>query len=298
MSSIVADTRLIFCEGEPDSLDVALLERMAVPSRVQVVPARGKGSIARFVEGYLRSNRKNVVFSSQAIPDYRIFRDRDFDAKPPDQPKLIRPGETDNRGETDTRILLSHRTCIENYFLDGNLFHEFWEYCHHNSEKWRFGPSRGSDFFETCIEKAARALLDYQSVRWALTALKPSGGWPTLKNFLGARNDDLPTLLQGEACFQKAQELLTSFSNVTQRIDPTQFQEKLDEFLAFFQQAHFWDSKMYKVHFSGKDINTMIQREQSSHIPSLNGYRNWAVKNFDWRSHPDLLELSKELESL
>lgn len=280
-------TRLLFCEGRPQSLDALLLNRIC-PVGVLVVPARGKGSIARFVEGYLDPGGKKVVSGGQDSTDFKIFRDRDFDVEPPPQPALIR------FGKPDRPLLLSYRTCVENYFLEGALIHAYWEFLHKNADHWTFGPSQGADFFEQCMEEAARALSTYQAVRWALTTIIPPEGWPSFGNSLGKKSNQLPTSLEPDACLQQAEERIQSFSSTASRIDVQRFRKQFEKFRVVFNASDFWDEKQYKIHFSGKDISRMIQKRQSGKIPDINGYYRWAIHRFDWRSHPDLLELSKE----
>ncbi len=72
----------LFCEGKPDSFDALMLVKLE-PSKAAIVPSGGKYGINNFVQGRLS------VYSK--TPEYLVFRDRDFDAEPPDTPCLIAP---------------------------------------------------------------------------------------------------------------------------------------------------------------------------------------------------------------
>jgi hypothetical protein len=75
VSVISLSTKLLFCEGKPDSLDYAILARLVGNPNI-VIPAGGKYGLGAFIQGRLSSylNQK---------PSYLAFRDRDFDAVPP-----------------------------------------------------------------------------------------------------------------------------------------------------------------------------------------------------------------------
>lgn len=292
MDVISAEIKLVFCEGEPNSLDYALLNHILPPhANIHIEPASGKGGLSRFAEGYFRQIQKDDLFANQPKANYVIFRDRDFDAIPPDQVQLIR------QERFGSRVLLSHPTCIENYFLDGDLFHQFWDYRSQNTPNWRSGPSLGTHYYEDQLEKAAKSISDYQAVRWALTAMKPEEDGFGLKNYLTNKKDDLPTSLDKESCVREAQKLLNDFNSRSHPIDLNQFHDRLNGFLETFRDKGFWDNRRYKIYFSGKDLTTQMQK-QSSKLPSFKDYHhNWAVEHFDWQKHPDLIELAKEMET-
>ena len=80
--------RLIFCEGQPDSLDSMLLNRIK-SSNSQINPVGGKFAMRAFIQGRMSG------YSPDRCPDCVGFRDRDFDMDPPATSQLIRfPGKT------------------------------------------------------------------------------------------------------------------------------------------------------------------------------------------------------------
>jgi hypothetical protein len=150
---------VIFCEGDRDSLDQLLLRRILqqypVPNRPRIVPAGGKFTFTQFAQGYFFPKKR----SDQK---YLVFRDRDFDAIPTPDPKLIQLG----------RMYLTHRACVENYLLDAKLIDAYWQEQYAQKQenptsKWGHGDSPGVEEIATWIEESARSLTDYQAVRWA-----------------------------------------------------------------------------------------------------------------------------------
>lgn len=74
MSIISSRQKLLFCEGQPESFDYAILKRLVNTSEV-VIPAGGKYGLGAFIQGRLSTYQNQ-------LPLYLAFRDRDFDANP------------------------------------------------------------------------------------------------------------------------------------------------------------------------------------------------------------------------
>lgn len=111
----VVSSKIIFCEGKEESLDSKLLERVleTLPAeRPTIVPYGSKFSFSLFAQGYFCGKK----IDSQK---YLVFRDRDFDAKPSEEVRLIQL--------RSQPVWLTHRACIENYFLDPDLIHAYWQ---------------------------------------------------------------------------------------------------------------------------------------------------------------------------
>ncbi len=270
----------VFCEGKPDSLDAMLISRM-VPIGVQIVPSHGKGGIARFVEGFFHT-------SDVTQPKYIVFRDRDFDVEPQNDGLISLPDQE--------QIFLSNRTCIENYFLDGSLFHRFWKYCFNNSCSWTFGHSPGAETLESWFLESAQSLKDYQAVRWSLARLKPETGWPSMANHLAQSSHHLPELLAREDCLSIAKRLIKCYQNRISNVSLKTFHQNLERYSGFFGEDKFWQNHLYKQYFSGKDILNHVQNRHSKQCPSMRGYQRWAVKNINWRCFTDFVELYDKLK--
>ena len=112
--SVVSSSKIIFCEGKQRSLDAQLLERVleTLPTeRPTIISSGSKFTFSVFAQGY---------FFPQEIGNqrYLVFRDRDFDAKPSEEIRLIQLGYQP--------IWLTHRACIENYLLEPDLIDAYW----------------------------------------------------------------------------------------------------------------------------------------------------------------------------
>ncbi len=159
-------TKIIFCEGDANSLDPLFLRHLVPGEKAYIETVGSKYTLRAFIEGYLANYN-----TSQ--PSYIGFRDRDFDFEPTDIPQLIRlPGEKP--------IWLTHRATIENYFVDADLLRQYWME-RENTPAWKHGPAPSIDEFENHIRDSASELVDYQAVRWGLAKLKPGSRWPEIE---------------------------------------------------------------------------------------------------------------------
>ncbi|MBF0296529.1 MAG: hypothetical protein HQL96_15175 [Magnetococcales bacterium] len=272
----------LFCEGQPDSLDFALLNRLALPAGVMLIPLRGKGSAERFIEGYFAG-----YGDGRPRPPHLLFRDRDFDFRPSERIELLKPN-------ANKPIYLSYRSCIENYLLDATLLDEFWQYGF--DKQWQFGPSPGNEELEKWILEAARAITEYQATRWALSSLAPEEGWSGLAN---RWMRDMPLVLDEPECLRQARKLITIWNNKIEFVIQEQFETCYHDWLGKFRQCGFWDKREYQIYFSGKEMAVMMERN-SPYTPCfpLSSFFKWAVEKLNWASHADLLGLQNKLSEL
>ncbi len=271
----------VFCEGTPNSLDASLLDRV-VPSGVQIVPSHGKGGLTRFVEGYFST-------AETSSPKFIIFRDRDFDVEPSHDGLISQ----ENGKKT---VFLTNRTCIESYFLDGSLFHQYWEYVFENSFSWRFGRPPGVKALEDRFYEMAWNLRDYQAVRWSLARLKPQPRWPSIANQLDRPTHELDRLLVRQDCIDGAERLIERFHGEISNISKETFHQHLEHYSRFFNEKTFWNGFQYKQYFSGRDILNHLENHPSEPWPFMSGYLSWAVRNIQWRDFADFVELSEKIE--
>ncbi len=287
----VVSSKIIFCEGKQRSLDAQLLERVleTLPAeRPTIVPCGSKFSFSLFAQGY---------FSRQEIGSqkYLVFRDRDFDAKPSEEVRLI---QLDSQS-----VWLTHRACIENYFLDPDLIHDYWrekyiEKQENPISKWAHKDSPGINRIAQWIETAAKSLQDYQAVRWALGELLVSSSRRTqLKTTWTGGSGQLPSSLALLDCRTEARELINQFRQAVETVTLDRFEASLANYQQQFSQSEFWSQKQYVIWFHGKDIQKEMQKQESQYI-SLKEFFNWAANQLDIDRHLDLRELRSKIEQL
>jgi hypothetical protein len=273
---------LLFCEGKPDSYDVAILNRLVSGPSFQVVPAGGKYALPAFIEGYVggKEHQGRLV----------AFRDRDFDAEPTDQVTLLRLPVSRQK-----EIYLSHRACIENYLLDPELIHRYWD---ESSEgpKWSHKKPPAPKSIRSWIEESARDIADYQAVRWALAKLKPGDPWPSVRSTWMPNSGKLPDDLAFAPCLECALELVKRFRCATLPVNKRALAAHADQFRRRFQEESFWKTGAYMVWFHGKDLKKAMNKRRPGWI-SLDPFCQWAAERLDWANHPDLGQLARLLSS-
>ena len=111
--SVVQSGVLLFCEGVQGGLDSLLLSRLLTGKSPgsTIVPAGGKYQMRAFIKGMLAA--------SGSATAYVAFRDRDFDAKPPESVSLIQYAD-------QSPTYMSHRAAVENYLLNAALLDAYW----------------------------------------------------------------------------------------------------------------------------------------------------------------------------
>jgi hypothetical protein len=269
-------SRIIFCEGRPHSLDDLLLKHIMPVGRILIQPVGGKHGMRAFIEGYLGSYPGTA-------PDYLGFRDRNFDIEPPEQPTLISfPGEKP--------IWLSHRTAIENYLIDADLFWQYWTE-RENTPGWQHGPALSAAEIEEHIRESARELADYQTVRWALAKLKPGPRWPEIQTSWTKKGSGaIPPSLNYDDCLAQACRLVESFQGQIQNVHPDRLREYARTCRERFNAPHFFEGREYLIWFHGKDHLVQLCRHLAPNFPRGH-YENWAAEHVDVCKHPDLQQL-------
>jgi hypothetical protein len=270
-------SRIIFCEGRPRSLDDLLLGHLMPIGQVLIKPVGGKRAMKAFIEGYLGD------YDVEGRPNYLGFRDRDFDFEPPEQPQLIRlPGEKP--------IWLSHRTVIENYFIDADLIRQY-RLERENAPGWSYGPALSKAEIEGHILQSAAELVGYQAVRWALSKLKPGLRWPEIPTtWMANGSGHIPPSLAYEDCLIRACQLVVSFQDQIRDVRPEVLQGFAEEFRKKFNEEDFLDEGEYLIWFHGKDHLVRLCPRLASNFPRRH-YIAWAAEHIDVQKHPDLLEL-------
>lgn len=311
----VVDGKIIFCEGKKtsvdSSLDYQLLSRIIADisgDQCTIVPIGGQFNFSRFCQGYFyKTNQDDNQDKKIKQPSYIFFRDRDFDIKPTSNIQLL---QLVNNQST----FLSYRACIENYFLDANLIHNYWlEKFQGRQENptttWGHGDSPGIDKISEWIQNSAMSLKDYQSVRWALGDLTNMGAArKQLKTTWTGESGELPikttgtgesgTLLTLEECKEQALQLISEFSQYINTITPEEFENRLDFYHQQFEQEEFWTEEQYLIWFHGKDLKKEMHRQKNNHIALNKEFFKWAIQNLDINQHPDLIELRDKIRAL
>ncbi|NEQ69119.1 MAG: DUF4435 domain-containing protein [Symploca sp. SIO1B1] len=285
--------KIIFCEGDKTSLDYPLLGRI-VDNQVDnytIVPAGGKFSFSNFIQGYLSG-------SKSANQQYLVFRDRDFDFEPTTKIQLLEL--TNSRG--NLLVFLTHRACIENYLLDAELIHDYWEEMYKKKQesdsKWGHKDSPGVATISEWIETSAKNLQAYQAVRWALGDLvRMSAAREHLKTTWTDNSGELPNSLELQFCKSEALELINQFRGNVENIKPEIFEESLIKYQEKFDLEDFWKKEEYLTWFHGKDIQKEMQR-QKNHYISLASFFKWAITKLDLDKHQDIKELQDKIKHL
>lgn len=272
-------TKIIFCEGQPNSLDSIFLSNILPPSTALIRPVGGKYGMKAFIEGFLSG------YSVDKQPKYIGFRDRDFDVEPPEQSQLVELAGA-------KPIWLTHLACIENYLIDSALIWQYWNE-RASISTWHHGASPSVDLIDEYIDSTARELLDYEAVRWGLSKLKPGIRWPEIQTTWTARGSgDLPPSLNYKDCLDRATQLVVEFRTQTEGISVEKLLEYAGAYRAQFSQDVFLGAKHYKVWFHGKDFLIHLCKKFGNNFPRIN-YLTWAVAHVDTSQHPDLQQLKK-----
>lgn len=283
----VVDGKVIFCEGKKEGLDSQLLKKILSDLSIQnltIVAAGSKFTFSIFAQGYFYSG--NIEKS----PDFMVFRDRDFDAVPSERMELC----------LRDKMFLSHRACIENYLIDPNLIHSYWEKRYQDrieypTTKWGHGNSPGIEKISAWIEQSAIELKEYQSVRWALGDLLLTGAArKNLETTWTEGSGHLPTQLEFQYCQNKAIELIDQFRFITDKITEESFRASLAKYQSLFNQPEFWEKKQYMIWFHGKDLQKTMQKRENRYI-SLQDFFVWAVNHININQYPDLIQLQQEI---
>lgn len=268
-------SKVVFCEGKPDSLDSRLLYEILPVGHVRIRPVGGKYGLQAYIQGYL------ATYPSDAQPAYIALRDRDFDAEPPNTPQLIPLKEP---------VWMTYRAAVENYLIDAELLHTYWRE-REQAPAWKHGPALSTDDIEARIKQSAQDLADYQAVRWGLARLKPGSRWPEIgTTWTKDGSGDLPASLAFNDCLARACELTASFQAQLQGIHPAQLQEQADAYRQQFNERSFLATQGYLAWFHGKDHLVQLCHRLAPNFPRRH-YADWAAEHVDIQKHPELQQL-------
>ncbi len=269
---------IIFCEGQPNSLDSIFLSNILAPGVALIRPVGGKNGMKAFIEGYLSG------YPTDRQPNYIGFRDRDFDAEPPEEAQLIEFSGA-------KPIWLTHLACIENYLIDSTLIWQYW----HERESvttWRYGRTPSLETIEEHILSTARELCEYEAVRWGLSKLKPGSRWPEIRTTWTSKGSgDLPASLEYKDCLVSASQLVESFKCQTEEISSEKLSLYADKFRAQFSQDSFYVEREYKLWFHGKDFLAQLCKKFGNNFPRAS-YLAWAVTHVNSSKYLDLQQLT------
>jgi len=271
--------RLVFCEGHSGSLDVELLMRFIPIGKAEIRPVGGKSSMRAFIQGHM----SNYSSQPDKCPTYLGFRDRDFDIEPPDKPGLIPMYGT-------TPIWLTYRACVESYFIDSQLLHDYWlEHC--VGPQWQHGSPLPVDVIETKIIESARELADYQAIRWALSKMKPGTRWPEILTTWTDGSGYLPFSLSFPECLDQAMKLVDNFVKEVSVVTVDKLSDAVQDYRRRFTQDEFYSEQFFLVWFHGKDLLANLSRYLAPNFPRKH-YAKWAANHVSLSSHPDLQNLA------
>lgn len=281
MNVIGGTTKLLFCEGEPWSLDYRLLSRLlqGKPPICVIVPSGGKQGLRSFIRGR--------IAGYPSSPTYLAFRDRDFDAEPPATVELIAP-------QPNKPVFFTHRAAIENYLLDPTLIDRYWMNLSQNAPNWTHGDSPGVLDIRSWMDEAARQITSYEAVRWALSRLKPADRWPEVRTTWTEGSGYLPPSLAEDDCLVRARTLVRDYRASISDVSEESLAGHYQHFFSMFADSGFVDRCEYSIWFHGKDLVKAMQKLHPNSI-SLQHFCKWAVEQVDWQQHADLCQLAVQV---
>lgn len=270
--------RFIFCEGNRESWDKEVLEKIIASTQlidIEVVPVGGKGSLANFRDGYVKGNRL-VKEDVQSLG----FRDRDFDFPIPERPELINAGNN---------IYASYRTTIENYLLDPRQLFQFLQEKGH-LEKLKEG-SRSLEGVQTIFRETALELKYYAAARCALGEVrKPI----RLDTTWRSQSGNLPDNLSREHSLNEAIQLVHAAAEQASYYTREVITESFERFLERFDDD-FFKNDSYLIWFNAKDLVALLKSRLFVTDFSFKGYYKYSIEKFQYEQFPDLVELKNIL---
>ncbi|MCO6478260.1 MAG: DUF4435 domain-containing protein [Phaeodactylibacter sp.] len=263
--------RFIFCEGNRDSWDKEVLEKIIASTQlidIEVVPVGGKGSLANFRDGYVKGNRL-VKEDVQSLG----FRDRDFDFPVPEKPQLIKAGNN---------IYASYRTTIENYLLNPKQLFQFIQEKEHLDKLKE--SSRSLEGVKTIFRETALELKYYAAARCALGEVRKS---IRLDTTWRSRSGDLPDDLSREHCLNEAIQLVQYAASQASSYTIEAITKSFERFLERFDEE-FFQNESYLIWFNAKDLQTLLKPKLFVTDFSFKGYYKYSLEHFQYTQFPDL----------
>lgn len=253
----------IYCEGRAGSIDFDLLQLITDGLSVQTIPIGGKTGAKSAIQ---------VHEAGLSKADFKIFfRDRDFDAPVPAQAQLIHDG---------TYVYYSYRTTIENYLLDYSLI-----------EAYTKSQALDANDLRKNYHDAAKNIRYFQALRHTLGELRTPTDFGTN---ITEKSGTLPTDLSETYCRSMGYEKIKASLAKTESWNRANYDSTYDKFVALFDDD-FIESDKFLIYFQGKDFMKSLSRKLPDFSPK--NYYRFAKSKFDYRTHPDLMELRKLLEN-
>lgn len=266
--------RFIFCEGNRDSWDKEVLEKIIESTQlidIEVVPVGGKGSLANFRDGYVKGNRL-VRDDVESLG----FRDRDFDFPVPERPQLIKAGNY---------IYASYRTTIENYVLDPEkLFRYLEEKKYLDKLKKHI---RSLEDVQTAFRDTALQLKYYAAARCALGEVRKA---IRLDTTWRSGSGDLPDELSRGHCLNEAIRLVQAAANQADSYTQETITKSYEQFLERFDDE-FFQNNSYLIWFNAKDLEALLKPKLFQTDFSFKAYYTNSISRFEYDQFPDLVEL-------
>lgn len=296
----------IFCEGKNlqeghgKSLDQRLLETgifpflKDFPFAPKIIPTGGKSQISTFIKGYFSTE---IARESEDLEKYFAFRDRDFDFPLPSSntsPSLHFPNPKNKK------FAVLNRITIENYLIDPNVLANYLELAPGGLNK--FGIQEVDQLLDI-FEEAAQSIYYYTVARHVIGKLKPSrlefkSTW--LDNQL-----DLPENPDFEYYLSNILSLFAPVQTYAKDIDEKRIQLTYEEHLNILPESRYLSRNTpfdnYLTWCHGRDLMFALERslEKRSGQKYTFGKKWWdfALQNFDYQKHGDLVELKNILEA-
>jgi hypothetical protein len=271
----MSDIIQIFCEDNHhfQVLGHLLSKRQRGKAEARIVQTSGVRGARAFKEGY---NRRTGVQSKANI----FFRDRDFDFPPTDQVILKMPVD-----EKDTYV--SHRTTIENYLIETDMFLAYIKRNHPNIDHLHDSISIIKLFTDAAIQLKA-----YAAVRHTLGFFRGNYSFGTSWT---KGSGHLPDNLDENACIEQGFSLIETQRQKICPIDKETFLQKFHTFYERFDDD-FYQNQLYWVWFNAKDIEKAARPQLPSNF-SFPDYYKFALKNLNFtEKYKDLADMLAVLE--
>lgn len=284
-------TVYLFCEGGPDSLDMALLKKIPFDGKTVIPqPFGGKGGHSKFMEGF-GAYAKSLGTTPES--HFIGFRDRDFDFEIPPVPQLIPAGE---------KVFAGYRPTIENYLLDPETIFQF---TLSGGGEGRFSHAfLNSNAVKDIFEQAARQILAFQAARNALGQIRNFKA-EQKTNFIDhvkeaqrqahqripfLKSGTLPENLGVDFCIAESHKVIERFHQETTDFSQARFDECFQTFSEKFSHPEFFSKAEYLLYFQGKDLQSALSKLLPDQF-SFKSYYKFAVNDFRYDQFMDLVEL-------
>lgn len=271
----MSDIIQVFCEDKHHSLVLShlLTKRQKGTADVRIVQTGGVRGARAFKEGY---NKRTGVQSKMDI----FFRDRDFDFPPTEQVAL-----NTLEGEKNTYIL--HRTTIENYLIDVDMFLAY------TSQYYpQIASLQGKTNIVNLFTEGAKRIRAYVAVRHTLGFFRRNYSFAT--TWTGG-SGHLPSNLDKDECVEQGFSLIEDKRKIICPINKEAFCQQFDTFYTRFDDI-FYQNQLYWIWFNAKDIEKAVRPQLPPNF-SFDAYYSFALKNLNFtEKYKDLADMLDILE--